>query len=56
MAALSRDERDIFNVAPFDLIGRAAVPGINTLTVMLNFKATSKNTPSRCGVNLIQMM
>jgi hypothetical protein len=39
MAALSRDERDIFNVAPFDLIGRAAVPGINTLTVMLNFKS-----------------
>jgi hypothetical protein len=38
MASLARDGEEIFDVVPFDLTARAAVPGINTLTVLLNFK------------------
>ena len=38
MASLAHDDGDILDVSPFDLTSHAAVPGINTLTVLLNFK------------------
>lgn len=38
IASLERDGAAVLDVDPFDLSAHAAVPGVNTLTVFLNFK------------------
>lgn len=38
MASLARDGRDLLDVNPFDIASHAGVPGVNTLTVFLNFR------------------
>jgi hypothetical protein len=38
IASLERDGADLIDIDPFDLAGHAAVPGINALTIFLNFK------------------
>ncbi|HEX8262144.1 MAG TPA: hypothetical protein VF547_04655 [Allosphingosinicella sp.] len=43
IASLERDGKAVVDIDPFDIAGHAAVPGVNTLTVFLNFPRFGQN-------------